>query len=160
LVLLKPNGHFGRWPHYSKCTVDSFCIITGLADLLGPLVVRHCHVILLWHEATARRQSRQERKGSRKLKRVFTTSMPQYAGRKHYLSWWRRPCYRNMSVFSLLSGSIIWLSSVNGARLKVFLRKYKPTDPDSPLEKIIKGLDTSMFLPSKNVLLQKLAWCN
>jgi len=63
---------------------------------------------------------------------------PQYAGRKHYLSWWQQPC-RNMSVFSLLSGSIIWLSSVNEARLKVFLRKYKPTDPDSPLEKNNKG---------------------
>jgi len=51
------------------------------------------------------------------------------------------------------------LSSVNDARLKIFLQKYKPTDPDSPLEKI-KGLDAGMLPPCKNVLMQKLARCN
>jgi len=110
--------------------------ITMLADLLGPLVVRHYHVILLWHEATApvyrKGKSQESSRGCSPPRR------PQYAERKHYLSWWRQPC-RNMYVFSLLSGSIIWLSSVNEARLKVFLRKYKPTYPDSPLEKNNKG---------------------
>ena len=51
------------------------------------------------------------------------------------------------------------LSSVNEARLKIFQQKYKPTDPDMPLEKI-KGLDASMLPPCKNVLVQKLARCN
>jgi len=51
------------------------------------------------------------------------------------------------------------LSSVNEARLKIFLQKYKPNDPESPLEKI-KGLDAGMLPPCKNVPLQKLARCN
>ncbi|CAM1323931.1 Uncharacterised protein g8524 [Pycnogonum litorale] len=51
------------------------------------------------------------------------------------------------------------LSSVNDARLKIFLQKYKQTDPDSPLEKI-KGLDAGMRPPCKNVLMRKLARCN
>ena len=51
------------------------------------------------------------------------------------------------------------LSSVNEARLKIFQRKYKPSNPDMPLEKI-KGLDASMLPPCRNVLSQKLARCN
>ncbi|KAG1684708.1 hypothetical protein GQR58_009314 [Nymphon striatum] len=51
------------------------------------------------------------------------------------------------------------LSSVNAARLKMFLQKYKPTNHDSPLEQI-KGIDAGMLPPCKDVLVQKLARCN
>ena len=51
------------------------------------------------------------------------------------------------------------LTSVNEARSNIFLQRYKPTDPDSPLEKI-KGLDAGMLPPCKDVLLQKFARCN
>lgn len=51
------------------------------------------------------------------------------------------------------------LSSVNEARLRIFKQKYKPTNPDSPLENI-KSLDASMLPPCQNVLLQKIARCN
>ena len=51
------------------------------------------------------------------------------------------------------------LSSVNEARLRIFTQKYKPTDPDSPLENI-KSLDAGMLPPCKNVLMQKIARCN
>jgi hypothetical protein len=51
------------------------------------------------------------------------------------------------------------LTSVDEARLKTFKQKYKPTDPDSPLENI-KSLDAGMLPPCKNVLMQKIARCN
>ena len=51
------------------------------------------------------------------------------------------------------------LSSVNEARLRIFTQKYKPTDPDSPLENI-KSLDPGMLPPCQNVLMQKIARCN
>ena len=51
------------------------------------------------------------------------------------------------------------LSSVNEARLKIFQQKYKPTDPDSPLDNI-KGIDSGMLPPCSNVLMQKIARCN
>jgi hypothetical protein len=40
--------------------------------------------------------------------------------------------------------------------LKIFLQKYKPTNPESPLEKIRDLVQAS---PWKNVLVQKLAGC-
>jgi hypothetical protein len=40
---------------------------------------------------------------------------------------------------------------VNEARLKIFLQKYKPTNPESQLEKIRDLLQAS---PCKNVLVQ------
>ena len=43
------------------------------------------------------------------------------------------------------------LSSVNDARLKIFLQKYKPTQPDCPLEKI-KGINAGMLPPCNDVL--------
>lgn len=46
------------------------------------------------------------------------------------------------------------LSSVNEARWKTFLQKYKPRDPDSTLEKI-KGIDPGMLPPCRDVLVQK-----
>ena len=51
------------------------------------------------------------------------------------------------------------LSSVNEARLRIFLLKYKPSNSDLPLEKI-KGTDASLLPPCKDVLMQKLARSN
>ena len=51
------------------------------------------------------------------------------------------------------------LSSVNEARLKIFLQKYKPANEDSPLEKI-QGIDAGMLPPCKNVLMLKFARSN
>ena len=51
------------------------------------------------------------------------------------------------------------LSSVNEARVKIFHQKYKPTDQDSPLERI-KGIDAGMLPPCKDVLTQKMRRCN
>ena len=51
------------------------------------------------------------------------------------------------------------LSSVNEARLKLFIEKYKPSNPDSPLEKI-KGVDPGILPPCIDVLFQKMARCN
>ena len=51
------------------------------------------------------------------------------------------------------------LSSVNEARLTLFMNKYKPSNASSPLDKI-KGIDASMLPPCKDVLLQKFARCN
>jgi hypothetical protein len=51
------------------------------------------------------------------------------------------------------------LSSVNEARSKIFLQRYKPSHPDSPLEKI-KSLDAGMLPPCKDVMLQKFARSN
>ncbi|KAG1648372.1 hypothetical protein GQR58_029891 [Nymphon striatum] len=51
------------------------------------------------------------------------------------------------------------LPSVNAARLKMFLQKYKPTNHDSPLEQI-KGIYAGILPPCKDVLVQKLARCN
>ena len=48
---------------------------------------------------------------------------------------------------------------MNDATLKIFLQKYKPTQPDCPLEKI-KGIDAGMLPPCNDVLNQKLARCN
>jgi len=72
--------------------------ITMLADLLGPLVVRHYNVILLltWSDCTS--PFYRKGKGQESSKGCSPPRRPQCAGRKHYLSWWRRPC-RNMSVF-------------------------------------------------------------
>ena len=51
------------------------------------------------------------------------------------------------------------LSTVNDVRFKIFLQKYKPTQPNSPLEKT-KGIDAGMLPPCKDLLMQKLARCN
>ena len=51
------------------------------------------------------------------------------------------------------------LSSVNEARVRIFLQKYKPANPDSPFERI-KGIDASMLPPCKDVLIQNMARCN
>ena len=50
-------------------------------------------------------------------------------------------------------------SSVNDARFKIFLQKYKPSQPNSPLEKI-KGIDAGMLPPCEDALMQKLELCN
>ena len=51
------------------------------------------------------------------------------------------------------------LQSVNEARLKIFLQKYKLTDQDNPLERI-KGMDAGMLPSSQNVPMQNIARCN
>lgn len=51
------------------------------------------------------------------------------------------------------------LSSVNDARLQIFLQKYKPANTESPMDKI-KGIDAGMLPPCEKVLNQKLARSN
>ena len=51
------------------------------------------------------------------------------------------------------------LKFVNDARLKIFIQKYRPADPEFPVEKI-KDIDASMLPPCKDVLDQKLSRCN
>ena len=50
-------------------------------------------------------------------------------------------------------------SSVNEARLKIFLQKYKTSNEDSPLEKI-KGIDAGMVPLCRNVLMLEISRSN